>query len=190
MPKKPTRDGFAQKKIGSTIPAGFSSTPVRVDCTLAFEQVQRWIDFTLIENIPQGQTESDVIVEDAVTGEQHLAITKDTILTITLANDIDWRWAQDQTGITTKTDNRNTYGVDGGFDDPIGRTITLYCKARGGTQPKTDGFSFSVDLKQSKGSYLPVTIDPDIRNPPPGNGFSPALAPDGGTLSVPLSAAI
>lgn len=190
MSKKPARDGFAQKKIASTKPAGFSNTPVLVSCTLAFKQNLRSIDFSLIENIPQGQTQSEVIMRDDSTGEQHLAITKDTILTIMLAEEIDWRWAQDQTGITTKLDNKGNYGVDGGFDDPIGPTITLYCKARGGKQPKTDGFSFSVNLKQSKGSYLPVTIDPDIRNPPPGQGFTPAIAPDGGTLSVLLSAAI
>lgn len=190
MPKKPTRDGFAQKKIGSTIPPGFSASPFRVACTLAFRQNQRAMDFVLIENIPQGQTQSDVIVEDSQTGEQYLAITKDTILTITLADNINWRWAQDQTGITTKEDNRNIYGVDGGFDDPVGRSITFYCKARGGNTAKIDGFSFSVELKQSNGSFLPVTIDPDIRNPPPGSGFTPATGVPGGPLSVPLSSAI
>jgi hypothetical protein len=187
MPKKPTRDGFAQKKIGSAIPAGFSSNPLRVACTLAFEQNLRSIDFSLIENVPAGQTHSDVIVQDAQTGKQHLAITKDTIMTITLADNIDWQWVKDQTGITTKADNKTVYGVDGGFDDPVGRSVALYCKARGGNIAKTDGFSFSVELRQSNGSYLPITIDPDIRNPPPGSGFTPAVATPGGTVSVPLS---
>jgi hypothetical protein len=36
--------------------------------------------------------------------------------------------------------------------------------------PQTDGLSIAVDLQQSGGTYLPIIIDPDIRNPPPGGG--------------------
>jgi hypothetical protein len=188
MSKKPPKKGFDQMKVGDKTPAGFSATPLEVTCTLEFEQNGNSIDFSLVENVPAGDGLSGVIVENG--GEYHLAITQDTILTIVLSKHVAWRWHQEQAAITTKKDNSSVYAVVGGFDDPITDSVVLHCKSRGGTTEKIDGFSFSVDLKQSKGSYLPVTIDPDIRNPPPGNGFTPAVASDGGTLSVPLSAAM
>jgi hypothetical protein len=193
MAKRPPQDGFVQKKVGSAKPGGFSNTPVEVTFTLAFEQNGRSIDFIFIENIPAGGTASGVIREavdasGAGTGEYYLAVTNDTILTIALASNLDWRWAQNQTAVTTKADNSSRYAVIGGFDDPIGNSITLHCKARGGNVPKTDSFSLSVDLKQSRGSFLPITIDPDIRNPPPGENMVPAIGPGGGTLKVMLSA--
>ena len=186
MTKKMPKDGFAQKKIGHKEPAGFSSAARQVTCTLDIEKNGRSINFSLVENVPAGDGLSGVIVEKD--GQYHLAIKEDTILTIVLSNDIDWRWHQGQAAITTKDDKSSVYAVVGGFDDPMSDRIVLHCKARGGTTPKTDSFSFSVDLKQSKGSYLPVTIDPDIRNPPPGLEFMPVILPGGGKLSVPLSA--
>lgn len=194
MSKKDPKDGFAQKKLGKTKPANFSN-PIKVDCTLGFEQKGDCMDFQLIENIPAGQTQSDVIVDELdqdgkPNGNQYLAITKDTEMTITLASDIKWHWVEDGSAITTKKDHSKLYAVEGGFNEPIGRSITLLLKARGGQVGEPDGFSFSVELEQSKGGRLPITIDPDIRNPPPGNSFVPAIAPDDGILSVPLSAAM
>ena len=186
MTKKAPKDGFAQKKIGDKVPAGFSTSPLKVTCTLDFEKNGRSIDFSLVENVMPGDGISGVIVEK--NGKYHLAITRDTILTIVLSNDIDWRWHQGQAAITTKDDKSSIYAVVGGFDDPISDRIALHCKARGGTSEKVDSFSLSVDLKQSKGSYLPVTIDPDIRNPPPGIEYTPVVLSGGGALSVPLSA--
>jgi hypothetical protein len=194
MAKKEPKDGFAQMKLGKTKPANFSN-PVKVDCTLGFRQKGDCMDFELAETFQTGQTQSKVIVDELgpdglPNGNQYLAISNDTEMTITLAPDIKWHWVEDGSAITTKKDHSKLYAVEGGFNEPIGRSITLLLKARGGQPGEPDGFSFSVELEQSKGGRLPITIDPDIRNPPPGNGFVPATAPAGGTLSVPLSAAM
>jgi hypothetical protein len=169
MMKQPTKDGFAQKKIGSKKPDGFSDNPIRAQVTLALEQRGRAINLIMVAGKACDEPALDIL-RQTKEGEFYLAIEKDTIISFALSDKIDWRWNQKQAALTTKDDRESLYAVDGGFDDPLTGEIQFYCKARGGDVPQTDGLSIAVDLQQSGGSYLPIIIDPDIRNPPPGGG--------------------
>jgi hypothetical protein len=99
------------------------------------------------------------------------AITEDCYIRFTLS-DQPWRLSPTNPPLTTKLRKSHLYGdVDhmsekvcvikanfderGKYDDPSG----------------LHGFNLNVEMKQPNGSYLPVTIDPDIRNPSRPNGL-------------------
>ncbi|MFM2256582.1 MAG: hypothetical protein RIQ28_429, partial [Pseudomonadota bacterium] len=99
--KQPTKDGFAQKKIGSKKPDGFSDNPIRAQVTLALEQRGRAINLIMVAGKACDEPASDIL-RQTKEGEFYLAIEKDTIISFALSDKIDWRWNQKQAALTTK----------------------------------------------------------------------------------------
>lgn len=120
-----------------------------------------------------------------------------------------WRFSDQFDGVTTKEELRDFYGdlryipdnpirlKDGDDDsDIIGyRAISFKVKHnKHGRKGSSHGFSINVDLLQtdptkpenkdrSKWQWLPITIDPEIKNPPPG-GAAGLVGPTGPTPLV------
>ncbi|HYE26774.1 MAG TPA: nucleotide synthetase [Allosphingosinicella sp.] len=130
-----------------------------------------------------------------------LSVDEPTIIELTLdtVNDANWRWSEKLEAITTKFDYSILYGEieykqnDGSFKTTKQagyNCMVIRFKARpnkyGGTTAnpllhhpdKNHGFSLNIDILQPDGSILPITLDPDIKNPPPDGGFldSPFLS--------------
>ena len=95
MMKQPTKDGFAQKKIGSKKPDGFSDNPIRAQLTLGLEQRGRAIDLVMVAGKACDEAASNIL-RQTKEGEFYLAIEKDTIISFALSDKIDWRWNQKQ----------------------------------------------------------------------------------------------
>ncbi len=180
-------EGFRQYAILDDIP--FEGDPARdVNLTLSIKEKQiagnkTRIVFTMREDTNSGQSFSKVVVEelrDGIgTGIFYLAIEENTKLTIVLDENVRWRWPlRKGVHLTTKEDCIDYYGVaqvngTGTFyEDGLDDRISIYCNARdSNANVPPDGFSFTVELEQKhQGGWLPITIDPDIKNPPPGGG--------------------
>lgn len=115
-----------------------------------------------------------------------------------------WRFSDQFDAVTTKEELRDFYGdlrylpdnairlIEGDDDSEIigYRAISFKVKHnKYGRQGSSHGFSINVDLLQtdptdpkntvrSEWQWLPITIDPEIKNPPPGT--DPGLAPPTG----------
>lgn len=130
----------------------------------------------------------------------NVSINKDCIVTIILndcdddSNQKWWRFSDKYDAITTKEELRDFYGdlrylpekaIHIDANDPespiIGyRKISFSVKHnKHGRQGSSHGFSINVDLLQtvpksgddrSNWEWLPITIDPEIKNPPPTGG--------------------
>ena len=112
------------------------------------------------------QVSGDKIVVD-VNGEKCIAIWEHTIAEIVLADDLDWALdtAAGTMSFKDQVDKRY-YTIQPGGD----RKFTLHARWTGKTpdDPQNHPFNLMVLLGQPGGGKpLPVTIDPDIKNPPP-----------------------
>jgi len=105
-----------------------------------------------------------------------LKIDENSWVVISLDSDKRWQWSRTLDAVTTK-DPRDQHYFELGYrteagqwvaredfpaDEPI-RQIRFGAKLNRGNAEK-HGFSFNIDLEYPDG-ILPITIDPDIRNP-------------------------
>lgn len=129
-------------------------------------------------------------------GKMFLGLRKNTKIRFRLAHDKFWRFSNEFDAITTKSELTQFYGAlkykkDQGagafyYPAPTGTTkrnvagyrdviMTAICDTEG-RQNTSHGFSFNVDLLQDgaivgdqlsgAAKWLPITIDPVIKNPP------------------------
>jgi hypothetical protein len=107
----------------------------------------------------------------------------------------DWFWSVEFDAITTKAKHDRFYGDilyerDGAFEERIDgkgwrtKKICFYAlHNKNGPLGTRHSFSMNIDLILTDALHLPITLDPDIKNPPPGDGPAPiVLAP--GLLSA------
>ncbi|WP_438729790.1 nucleotide synthetase [Parasphingorhabdus sp. DH2-15] len=98
---------------------------------------------------------------------------------------IEWRWSRKLDAFTTKDSSRHWYYGDLHYktdnDDKTwvkarkwlrddlykeSKAIMFRAKQAGGSKPGYHAYSLNIEIKQSDGRWLPITIDPDVRNPP------------------------
>ncbi|HEX8468840.1 MAG TPA: nucleotide synthetase [Allosphingosinicella sp.] len=147
-----------------------------------------------IRNVPKTLTFDTTDDESALTffylqddgQEDDLSITvieADCTIIISLDGSKSWSWSTTLDAITTKEDYTLLYGElmykmpDGSFKKRRSGDKTRYTTIKFVSRLNADivdhgehGFSLNIDLIQANAKILPITLDPDIKNPPP-DGF-------------------
>lgn len=119
----------------------------------------------------------DYNVSNAQKGERFISISKNSVIEVTLDSDQLW-FSKEFDAITTKEPLSSYYGnviyVEDSYDAKLDRYKTVRFKAlynKGGKFGTNHRFNICVDLLQDTEAAAPtwitLTIDPDIRNPPP-----------------------
>jgi hypothetical protein len=117
-----------------------------------------------------------------------LDVRGDTEFFLRLDPDKDWFWSVKLDAITTKKRNDQfyrdiLYERNGDFEereDGEGwrtKAIRFLAVHNSAGPPARHGFSLNIDLVITDAVTLPITLDPDIRNPPPGEPVPPGLPP-------------
>ena len=122
--------------------------------------------------------------DDPITKVLNILVDKHAEVIIELDENKAWRWSHRYDAITTKKDYTNLYGelwywhpVDMQYVPRPGDVLPFDCrkirfKVRDNEdyshQDDIQGFSLNIELLQPNGKYLPITVDPDIKNPPTG----------------------
>ena len=143
-------------------------------------------------NLTMTQIDRGVKILEEVDGRYFLNIENDSLITFLLCKKTMWRWSDSSDGITTKEPLSDFYGyiryskesdthifeekdvcIDGKTETSSHfsgyRAMSFLAKLdRFGVPGRNHGFNLNVEFKQAKGGWLPVTIDPDMKNPPPG----------------------
>jgi hypothetical protein len=105
----------------------------------------------------------------------YIAVERDTLVRIELIGDQIF-FSKDYEGITTKLDLNAFYGglVYSDYVEKYERYTVLTFSARynkGGQRGTVHPFNINIDLMQDNGKgkphWIALTIDPDIKNPPP-----------------------
>ncbi len=108
-------------------------------------------------------------------GQTYIAIKRDAIVEIALEGD-QLYFSKDLDAITTKEPLSSFYGglEYDGYDEKLDRYKTVRFRARynqGGKYGTRHGFNINVDLLQAlecgEARWIALSIDPDIKNPPP-----------------------
>ncbi|WP_395334981.1 nucleotide synthetase [Novosphingobium sp. BL-8H] len=146
-----------------------------------------WIDFEGVGSTWQAKDEiaftvkfkghhCGIVLEyEQKSGKDYIAIENDTNVCITLDGDQIW-FSKEFEGITTKESLSSFYGsleyLD--YDEKVERYKTVRFKARynkGGKYDTCHRFNINIDLRQKADDgterWIGLTIDPDIKNPPP-----------------------
>ena len=120
-----------------------------------------------------------IIYRSQVDGKKYISIRNNSKIAFILSDQIAWRWSDEFDAITTKEPREQFYGYleyseNAAYSVMVGierkgfRRVSFYAKSdKNGIKGTVHGFSLNVDLQQADGSWLPITIDPDIKNPPP-----------------------
>jgi hypothetical protein len=103
-----------------------------------------------------------------------IKIDQHCIVDVRLADRWDWHWAA-ANAVTTARDLRTVYGDLQYFDEKENdwvdssenpcRRIRFSANYVEGLPGAKEPFNFNVDLGVNGGKYLPIVIDPDLRNP-------------------------
>jgi len=117
--------------------------------------------------------------EELGSGNDYIAIRQDCIVEIELKGE-QLFFSKDLDAITTKEELSSFYGgiVYDGYDKELDRYRIVRFAARYNRKGKLGtihGFNVNVDFLQhfdrrSGPKWVAMTIDPDIKNPPPGHG--------------------
>lgn len=109
-------------------------------------------------------------------GQDYIAINRDSLVEIVLQGE-QLYLSKDMDAVTTKDELAAFYGglEYDGYDEKLDRYRIVRFTARynrGGRYDTTHGFNINVDLLQDAGAgsgprWIAMTIDPDIKNPPP-----------------------
>ena len=126
-----------------------------------------------------------------IEGSEFLIIMQDAKISFILTGNTMWRWSDCCDGITTKEPLADYYGGIEYSEDPEthifenenvvcgGKTeskslfsgysvMSFYAKFdKSGVPGRNHGYNLNIELKQPSGKWLPITIDPDMKNPPP-----------------------
>jgi hypothetical protein len=122
-----------------------------------------------------GRQISLVMQQEGKSGQDYIAIEEDTLVEIVLRGD-QLFFSKEFDAITMKGANLDFfYGAIeyGHYERDYDRYKSVHFVARynkGGKVGTTHGFNVNVDLLQHGGSHprwIGLTIDPDIKNPPP-----------------------
>ena len=118
------------------------------------------------------------------TGPMDIVIKEDCEIRIELDDSTEWHWPDEYAAITTKRDftafyKDLKYSSDGKyfrFYDEENKyykyrhiSFLAVRNMSGGPKGVDHPFNFTINLVNSDGTVLPISIDPDIRNPPPEN---------------------
>lgn len=152
---------YVQRQLAPLAPpdACSESTVVRFNITLAVKDGRVALDFDQV----------------GCPGQSFIAIEEDCFVEITLHGD-QLYFSKDLDGITTKEELASFYGglTYSDYDKKLDRyrVVRFYARFnRGGKYGTNHGFNVNVDFLQgmdSKGpKWVALTIDPDIKNPPP-----------------------
>lgn len=156
--------------------------------------VQRQIaPFALLENesdcsqirfdITMGVEDGRVVLEFSqagTEGQEYIAIKEDSVVQIVLHGE-QLFFSKQMDGITTKEELAAFYGgiAYGDYDKKLDRYKSACFHARfnsGGKYGTVHGFNVNVDFlrgfdDENAPKWIALTIDPDIKNPPPIGGF-------------------
>lgn len=157
------RQNYVQRKLSALAPnmaASAERAKVRFYVTLAAVGGQIALEFE----------------QEGVKGQDFIAITKDSEVEIHLRGDQLW-FSKDLDAITTKEELSSFYGglVYADYDKGLDRYKSVRFCARfnsGGKYGTIHAFNLNVDLlrgydEQKTPKWIAITIDPDIKNPPP-----------------------
>ncbi len=104
-----------------------------------------------------------------------------------ITNNIEWRWSTSLDAFTTKNADRREFYSDLHYKENAdsrnwvkakdwidekgnykpSKAISFKAKKQKKESSENHPFSLNIEIKQKNGKWLPVTIDPDVRNPPP-----------------------
>lgn len=153
---------YVQKQLAPFAPPEASSTTqkVRFDITLGAKDGAVVLEFE----------------QAGCPGQDFITITEDCFVEIVLHGDQIF-FSKDLDGITTKTELASFYGglTYDQYDRKTGRyrMVSFHARYNNGGQAGTiHGFNVNVDLfrgfdDQRQPKWTALTIDPDIKNPPP-----------------------
>lgn len=155
------RPCYVQREIGNFAPVGITvSDTVRFNVFFGVEDGQVALRFE----------------QEKGRNQDYISIARDSMVEITLQSD-QLFFSKMMHGITTKEDLSTFYGglEYDGYDEKLDRYKIVRFTARYNRNGKYDtshAFNLNVDFLQSycenKGAkWIPLTIDPDIKNPPP-----------------------
>jgi hypothetical protein len=152
---------YVQRQLGPFAPLeGDYSARVRFDITMTAVDGRIVLDFSQV-----GEASQD-----------YIAIKEDCLVEIVLHGD-QLFFSKEMDGITTKEELASFYGgiVYGDYDKKLDRYKSVCFHARfnsGGKYGTVHGFNVNVDFlrgfdDEMAPKWIALTIDPDIKNPPP-----------------------
>jgi len=124
-----------------------------------------------------GKQISLLMQQEGASGQSYIAIKEDSLVEILLRGD-QLFFSKAHDAITTKGPDLTYFYGDleyDQYDEKLDRYKAVRFIARfnrGGKIDTTHGFNVNVDLLQQAGDcprWIGLTIDPDIKNPPPGH---------------------
>ena len=124
-----------------------------------------------------GKQISLLMQQEGTSGKGYIAIKENSLVEIVLRGD-QLFFSKGHDAITTKGPDLTYFYGDleyDGYDEKLDRYKIVRFIARfnkGGKLDTTHGFNVNVDLLQQGGDcprWVGLTIDPDIKNPPPGH---------------------
>jgi hypothetical protein len=179
---------YKQERINKNRP--FKSDPVVIANIFLF--IEKENDIVKIK-MDQSNEDKYKILKN-IDGRQTILILANSWIKFHLSDNTQWRWSDQYDSITTKILLNEFYGfieyksnlpverflfdhryfksdiecdnyveISPGFKD-----MSYYAKLNEHGIPGTrHEFNLNIDLKQSDGSWMPITIDPIMKNPPP-----------------------
>lgn len=155
------RPSYVQHPIAALAPAGV--TPAET------------IRFTVVFGVEDGRVALRY-EQDKTRHQDYIAIARDALVEIVLQGE-QLYFSKDMDGVTTKDPLGAFYGglEYDGYDEKVDRCRIARFTARynrGGQYGTTHGFNINADFLQqicpdSGPKWIALTIDPDIKNPPP-----------------------
>ena len=154
------RQTYVQKQLGRIAPPGLKpGKKIRFDVLFGVEDGRVALRFE----------------QAGCRGQDYIAIEEDSVVEIALRGDQIF-FSKEMEAITTKDELTAFYGglEYDGYDEKLDRYRIVRFAARynrGGKKDTTHSFNLNVDFLQqfcdTGPRWIPLTIDPDIKNPPP-----------------------
>ncbi len=200
--------GYAQYRIGSEAPFNGGGHRATIELDFKTDSSGMLVITSAITemlgadgSVIASETDAPIIHEQLGSGRSHISIKKDTQITIKLAASKKWRFSSLYDAITTKEELTQFYGkltydrasvIEDSGQFAGHQAVMFYAKYDDvGRIGSSHGFSINIDLLQSgtpaSGVWLPITIDPEIKNPPGSGGQLARKDASGNPVPVPLA---
>lgn len=187
--------GYAQYRIGSEAPFNGGSHRATIELDFKINASGMLIITSAITGmfddngaVITAEADAPIIHEELSSGRSHISVKKNTQITIKLASSKKWRFSSEYDAITTKEELTQFYGkltwdrtviIEDAGKFAGHQAVMFYAKYDDvGRIGSSHGFSINIDILQSgtpaSGVWLPITIDPEIKNPP-GSGNQLAI---------------
>lgn len=199
--------GYSQFRISPDIPFNGSANRATIELDFQTDASGRLIVSSAITSMTDDngsavtEANAPIIHEELSSGRSHISVKNNTEITIKLKSNKKWRFSNLYDAITTKEELTQFYGkltydrthvIKDGNVIVGHQAVMFYAKyddvGRVGT---SHGFSINIDLLQSgtvgQGVWLPITIDPEIKNPPGGGNQKINKDSQGEIIPVPIS---